>query len=167
MNHPATPTYVTRLGSLNNYRKGTIELVSGKASHYVFSNVFEVASRSAPYEKVVVGKNLEYVIETLRAEGESPWYTNSHDEFAVVLDGQVRIDYIDPQERADVGDGSHLLGAKPAGKVMGHVVLQRGHQAILPAGKAYRFSAARPGVLLMQTLLGPLSVQKWSEICYH
>ena len=30
---------------------------------YVFSNVFEVANISQPYEKVAVGKNLEYVLE--------------------------------------------------------------------------------------------------------
>jgi len=157
----------TRFGALNDYRKGTIELVSGKASHYVFSNIFEVAATSAPYEKVVVGKNLDYVIETVRAEGDSPWYTNRHDEFAVVMDGEVRIDYIDPDLTPAVGDGTHLLGDRPAGQVMGHVVLHRGHQAILPARRAYRFSAATPGVMLVQTILGPLSVEKWSEICFH
>jgi len=50
---------------------------------------------------------------------------------------------------------------------MGHVILRRGHQAILPARRAYRFSAATPGVMLVQTILGPLSVEKWSEICFH
>lgn len=64
--------FKTVFGSLDNYQKGSVEIVKGKASHYVFSNVFEVAERSAPYEKVVVGKNLDYVIETLRAEGRSP-----------------------------------------------------------------------------------------------
>lgn len=41
----------TRLGSLDNYRKGNIEIIKGQASHYVMSNVFDVASQSAPYEK--------------------------------------------------------------------------------------------------------------------
>jgi len=164
---PPTADIVTRFGALDDYQKGSIELVSGKASHYVFSNIFEVAATSAPYEKVVVGKNLDYVIETVRAEGDSPWYINNHDEFAVVMDGQVRIDYIDPEVTPVVGDGTHLIGAEPAGKVMGHVILRRGHQAILPARRAYRFSAAAPGVMLVQTILGPLSVEKWSEICFH
>jgi hypothetical protein len=48
---------------------------------------------------------------------------------------------------------------------MGTVKLKRGHQALLPAGAAYRFHSERPGVLLMQTILGVLSVQKWAEIC--
>jgi len=69
----------TQLGSLDNYRKGNIEVIKGKASHYAMSNVFEVASHAAPYEKVVVGKNLKYVIETLRAQGVSPWFCASHD----------------------------------------------------------------------------------------
>ncbi len=41
--------------------------------NYVFSNVFEVASKAKPYEKVAVGKNIEYVIEAIRAEGTSGW----------------------------------------------------------------------------------------------
>jgi len=164
---PPAADVVTRFGSLRDYQKGSIELVSGKASHYVFSNVFEVAAMSTPYEKVVVGKNLDYVIETVRAEGDSPWYTNSHDEFAVVMDGEVRIDYIDPDVTLAVGDGTYLMGDEPAGKRMGHVILRRGHQAILPSRRAYRFSAARPGVMLIQTILGPLSVEKWSDICFH
>src|SRR5476649_2030631 len=57
----------TYLGSLGNYRKGSIEIIKGKPGHYAMSNVFEVASHAAPYEKVVVGKNLKYVIETVRS----------------------------------------------------------------------------------------------------
>jgi len=165
---PPAGTVTTRFGSLNDYQKGSIELVSGKASHYVFSNVFEVAATSAPYEKVVVGKNLEYVIETVRTEGDSPWYINSHDEFVVVMDGEVRVEYIDPKVVPVVGDGTHLLGEEtPAGKPMGYALLKRGHQAILPARRAYRFRAANPGVMLVQTILGPLSVEKWSDICFN
>jgi len=161
------PRYTTQFGTLNAYRKGTIEVISGQPEEYCFSNVFEVASRSKPYEKVVVGKNLEYVIETLRAEGESPWYVNSHDEFAIVADGEVRIDFVDLEVPVVVGNGTHLLGQEPKGKAMGYVLLKRGHQSLLPAGRAYRFSARVPGVLLQQTILGPLSVEKWSEIIIH
>ena len=62
-----TQSYRTRFGSLNDYRKGSVEIISGNPKHYVFSNLFEVASKAKPYEKVVVGKNLEYVIEAIRA----------------------------------------------------------------------------------------------------
>ncbi|MDF3939820.1 hydroxyquinol 1,2-dioxygenase, partial [Achromobacter denitrificans] len=91
MNTAATPTV---FGSLKDYRKGSIEITRGSPRHYVFSNVFEVAANAAPYEKVVVGKNLEYVIETLRAEGASPWYACSHDEFAILMDGQAEVEFL-------------------------------------------------------------------------
>ena len=58
-------SYQTYFGSLDKFEKGTIELINDKAKHYAFSNIFEVASRSKPYEKVVVAKNLKYVIATL------------------------------------------------------------------------------------------------------
>ena len=66
--------YVTRFGSLDAYEKGTVDIVDDDPKHYAFSNIFEVASKSKPYERVVVGKNLEYVQEVMRAEGTSPWF---------------------------------------------------------------------------------------------
>ena len=158
----------TYLGSLGNYRKGSIEIIKGKPGHYAMSNVFEVASHAAPYEKVVVGKNLKYVIETVRAEGISPWFSASHDEFAVVLDGEIDVHFIKPSNgplvNADT-EGSVRLEGEPAGQPMGYVRLRRGHQALLPAGAAYRFEARQTGVLLVQTILGSCSVEKWAEIC--
>ncbi|WP_277962703.1 hydroxyquinol 1,2-dioxygenase [Pseudomonas sp. RIT-To-2] len=155
----------TVFGSLANYRKGTIELVKGQASHYAFSNIFEVADKSQPYEKVVVGLNLGYVIEVLRAEGRSPWYHCAHDEFAICMDGEVRIDFLKLDQPLKEGEGTQLAGEQPKGRPMGYVILRRGHQALLPAGCSYRFESPRPGVLLQQTIQGPLSVEKWAEIC--
>ena len=54
------------------------------SSNYAFSNCFEIASKAKPYEKVVFGQNQIYVLEAIRAEGSSPWYTCAHDEFALV-----------------------------------------------------------------------------------
>jgi hypothetical protein len=108
----------TFFGSLDDYRKGSIEIIKGKPEHYAMSNVFEVASRAAPYEKVVVGKNLKYVIETLRAEGDSPWFAASHDEFAVVLDGEVDVHFIKPSDGPLVDgqtEGTVRLEGKPCG----------------------------------------------------
>ncbi|OLL31734.1 hydroxyquinol 1,2-dioxygenase [Burkholderia sp. SRS-W-2-2016] len=159
----------TVFGSLDGYRKGEIEITTGDARHYVFSNVFEVAAKSAPYEKVVVGKNLDYVIEVLRTEGQSPWFACAHDEFAIQMDGEVRIDFIKLDTPPQSGNGtvSAGAGAQPAGRAMGHVVLRRGHQSLLPAGCAYRFTAQKPGAALVQTMAGELSVQKWADICLH
>ena len=61
--------YVTKFGSLDNYEKGGIELIDDDPKHYAFSNMFEVAANSKPWEKVAVGKNMEYVLEVIRAEG--------------------------------------------------------------------------------------------------
>ncbi|WP_250536889.1 hydroxyquinol 1,2-dioxygenase [Caballeronia sp. AZ10_KS36] len=157
----------TVFGSLDNFKKGGVEITSGSARHYAFSNVFEVASKSAPYEKVVAGKNLEYVIEVLRTEGMSPWYACAHDEFAIQMDGEVRIEFIKLEHPPTSGRGTVNAGTQPDGRNMGHVVLRKGHQALLPAGCAYRFSASKPGVALVQTVLGELSVEKWADICLH
>jgi hypothetical protein len=63
--------------------------------------------------------------------------------------------------------GAVLVKGEPQGKKMGVVQAGRGHQVLLPKGAAYRFrNPGKPGVIMMQTLLGDLSVQKWAEICY-
>jgi hypothetical protein len=161
--------YTTNFGSLENYQQGEAEIIAGNVKHYAFSNIFAVASKSAPYEKVVVGKNLEYVMEAIRADGTSPWFACSHDEFVIDMDGEVTIEFVKldnphavaPRDR----EGTVAVSGVPEGKRMGTIELKRGHQALLPAGAAYRFHTERPGVLLMQTILGVLSVQKWAEIC--
>jgi hypothetical protein len=156
----------TCFGSLSDYTKGSIELVSGEARHYVFSNIFEVAARSKPYERIVVAKNIEYVQEVMRAEGVSPWFACSHDEFALCMDGEVTVDFIKMRSPPSTGGGAVLAGDAPEGSPMGHVKLKRGHQVLLGAGNAYRFTATKTGVVMQQTVLGELSIQKWSEICF-
>ena len=48
---------------------------------------------------------------------------------------------------------------------MGRIVLGLGHQALLPRGAAYRFHSDAPACLMFQTVEGPVTVQKWDEIC--
>jgi len=67
------PAYQTKFGSLDHYEKGQVQIIDDDVRHYAFSNCFEIASHSQPYEKVVFGQNQIYVLETLRAEGDSPW----------------------------------------------------------------------------------------------
>jgi hypothetical protein len=159
--------YTTVLGSLDGFEKGRLSIVDDDPRHYCHSNVFAVASRSEPYEKVAVAKNLEYVIEAIRAEGTSGWMAANHDEFVVLLDGEVTISFAEPGDVtiAASKDGTQLLPRDPTGPKMGRVILQRGHQALLPKGAAYRFSAPRPSVLIQQTILGDLTRQKWAQIC--
>jgi len=165
-----TGQFRTVFGSLDDYVKGDLEIIGDDPKHYAFSNVFDVASKSAPYEKVVVALNLGYVLEVIRAEGVSGWFACAHDEFALVLDGGVRIDLVKlehPDEVAPPGKkGSVKVRGEPLGRKMGHIKAGKGHQALLPQGAAYRFSADAPAVILLQTTEGELSVQKWAEICY-
>jgi hypothetical protein len=59
----------TQFGSLKSHQKGGVQVINDDPKHYAFSNCFEVASKSKPYEKVAVGKNLKYVIEAVPGPG--------------------------------------------------------------------------------------------------
>jgi hypothetical protein len=158
----------TVFGSLNSFQKGGIQIIKDDPKNYVFSNVFDVASKAKPYERVAVGKNFEYVIECLRAEGTSPWYICDHDEFALVMDGtvEVRLQKPGPGQTAPAGsDGAVLVKGEPGGPKMGRIVCGRGHMALLPKGSAYQFHADTPGVITIQTVQGSLTVERWAEIC--
>jgi len=158
----------TRFGSLQRFEKGGVEVINDDARNYVFSNIFEVASKAKPYEKIAVGKNIEYVIEALRAEGTSGWRAAAHDEFALVMDGEVEVRLLQLHDAGVVPagtPGSIALSGTPAGTKMGVVRARRGHMTLLPAGAAYQFHAARPGVILLQTLAGRDTVERWAEIC--
>ena len=158
----------TSFGSLERYDKGGVEVINDDPRTYVFSNVFEVASRARPYEKVAVGKNIDYVIEAIRAEGTSEWRGAGHDEFALVMDGEVEIRLLKLENPGVVPTGTRGsvgLAGTPAGRTMGVVRARRGHMTLLPVGAAYQFHAAQPGVLLLQTLAGADTVECWADIC--
>lgn len=159
--------YKTRLGSLEDYHQGGVQVINDDPKNYVFSNIFEVASQAEPYEKIAVGKNLKYVLEVLRAEGTSPWYTASHDEAAIVMDGVVEIRLVKLEEKivADEREGTTKLEGNPKGRKMGYIVARRGHMALLPKGAAYQFHSPKLGVLLIQTIKGDLTTERWGEIC--
>ena len=159
--------YNTVFGSLDKYEKGRVEVINDDAKAYAFSNVFEICSRSAPYERVVFGINQIYVLEAVRAEGTSPWFTCAHDEFALCMDKEVFV-HLAKLERACASpeqNGAVLVPDDAIGAHMGWVRARRGHQVLLPAGAAYRFEASRPAVVVVQTCKGELSVERWAEIC--
>ena len=159
--------YHTNFGSLKNYEKGRVQPIDDDVKHYAFSNCFEIANTSKPYEKVVFGQNQIYVLETLRAEGTSPWYTTPHDEFAIVMDGEIEFTFfqLTDAEKPTHKAGACRLKADPKGKRMGRVIARRGHEVLLPQGSAYQLKAAKASVVLIQTSMGPESVEKWSKIC--
>lgn len=159
--------HTTRFGSLDHYEKGGVEVIDDDPKRYLFSNIFEIASRAKPYEKVAVAKNLEYVLEVIRAEGASGWWVANHDESALVLDGEVRIRLVKVPPELIPGDGhsgSGRLDGEPPGALMGTIVARRGHLALLPAGAAYQFTASSPSVILQQTIHGSETVERWTEI---
>ena len=160
-------TFHTRFGSLADFQKGGVEVIDDNPRHYVFSNVFDVASRSRPWERVAVAKNFEYVIEAALARGESPYWTARHDEFVLCMDGEVEVELHRPDEppRVVERDGAHRLDALPPGKRMGHSVLGRGHMALLPKHSVYRLRGRTPGAVVFQTIEGPETLLRWAEIC--
>jgi hypothetical protein len=161
--------YETKFGSIKSFEKGRVEPIADDVKHYAFSNCFDIANKSKPYEKVVFGKNQIYVLEALRADGVSPWFTCAHDEFALNMDTDVEIHLIKLESGQVVQDaeknGAVLVNGEPVGKKMGWMKLKRGHQGMLPKNTAYQFRAVGPSVLIMQTCQGDLSVEKWADIC--
>jgi hypothetical protein len=159
--------YTTVFGSLSKYRKGSVDIIDDDPKHYAFSNMFEVASSARPWEKVAVAKNMAYVLEVIRAEGTSDWRTAGHDEFALVADGAVTVELVKldapavPAEK----EGSVRIEGEPAGRRMGRVIAERGHMVLLPANAAYRMTAESPSVILLQTMKGDDTVERWAEIC--
>ena len=160
--------YQTFLGEMGDFKKGGVEVINDDPKAYAFSNVFEVAANAAPYERVVVAKNMEYAIECIRAEGASPSYTCAHDETFLCMGGEIEIELFKPAAAllAPDSEGAHLAEDQD-GKLerMGRLVLGKGHMALLPANSVYRFKATDPSLGIFQTLLGPVSVERWSEIC--
>jgi hypothetical protein len=159
-------SFKTKVASLDSYEMGSIEL-NDDLKHYAFSNIFDVASKSAPYERVMVVSNLDYCAEAVRAEGTSDWYLAPHDEFSIVMDGEIEFEFhqLTDAEKPSHKQGAAKLGGEPKGPRMGRVVARRGHEVLLPEGSAYRLKAAKPSVCIIQTSVGPESVEKWSEIC--
>ena len=161
--------YQTRFGSLDAYEKGGVQNIDDDVRNYAFSNCFEIASNAKPYERVVFGQNQIYVLEALRAEGNSPWYTCAHDEFALCMDGEVEIHLVKLADGQTVADAEHngavQVKGEPQGQKMGWLAIKRGHQALLPRNSAYQFRSPKPGVLVLQTCKGDLSVERWAEIC--
>ena len=77
----------TRFGSLNSFEKGGVDIINDDPRNYAFSNIYEVAASAAPFERVCVAKNEEYVLEGMRCEGTSMWFASAHGESVLVADG--------------------------------------------------------------------------------
>jgi len=164
LEHPVD--YLTKFGSLDHFEKGGVEVINDDPKNYAFSNIFEVASRAKPFEKIAVGKNFEYVLEAVRVEGTSEWRLCRHDESALVMDGEVEFTFRTVDEPPELPPGGSVgLAGEPTGRLMGRVVARRGHFTLLPAGRTYRYASRRPAVILIQTVEGVDTTYRWAEIC--
>ena len=159
-------SYKTAIGSLESYEKGSIEL-DDDLKHYAFSNMYEVANNSEPFERVQVVRNIEYAVEVTKVDGTSSWYTAPHDEFATVMDEEVEFLFykLEEDEKPAHEAGAIKLADNPKGVKMGKITARLGHQVLLPTGAAYQMSSRKAAVVLLQTLSGQESVEKWSENC--
>lgn len=149
--------------SMSQYEKGGVDIVdpTENLKRYVYSNVYEIGARAKPYEKIAVAKNGPYVIECIAAEGVMPhWRLQPHDEFVLCLEGEVRIDFLEP--RVELPAGSH---ANVNGEEMGYILVREGNLCLLPKGIAYRFSAGKRSLLLQQAKQSADTVLAWEEIC--
>ena len=84
------------------------------------------------------------------------------------MDGKFEVHLIKPSNKALVEEGSNgavMLKDAPDGKKMGRIIAGRGHMAMLPAGSAYRFHADTPSVITIQTTQGPVTLERWADIC--
>jgi len=159
--------YTTQFGSLAEFSKGGVDVLDDDPRRYAFSNLFEVAAGARPWEKIAVAMNAEYVLEVIRAEGASAWRATPHDEFALVMAGEVEVELLAPESSLvdPSASGSVGLEGQPEGRPMGRVRARKGHMTLLPAGRCYRFRAEQPGVILLQTIAGPDTQFRWDEIC--
>ena len=148
-----------------------MQTIADDVKNYAFSNCFDIASKSKPYEKVVFGQNQIYVLETLRAEGTSPWYTCAHDEFALVMDGEVEIHLVKLDGEQTVPDAEHERRRAREGRAEGpedgldeaHArppgrCCRRTPPTSSAAAKPARRSSCRPARATCR-------IERWAEIC--
>ena len=160
--------YVTKFGSLDDYAKGGIDVIDGDAKHYAFSNIFEVASHAKPWEKIAVGKNMEYVLEVIRAEGTSEWRTCAHDEFPLCMDGEITIELVKLDDPARAGGQERLdrrrRRARSAGRWAASCCARVTWRCCRPTPRTGS-RRRRPSVILLQTIHGDDTIERWAEIC--
>lgn len=149
--------------SMARYVKGGVDIVDPRehVKRYVYSNVYEIGARAKPYEKLAVAKNGLYVIECIVAEGAMPqWRLQPHDEFLLCLEGEVRVDFIAPRVELPAGGHSEVPGEE-----VGYIIVREGNLCLLPKGMAYKLSAGRRSLLLLQAKQSEDTVFAWEEIC--
>lgn len=149
--------------TMARHEKGGVDIVDPRENikRYVYSNVYAIGARAQPYEKLAVAKNGPYVVECIVAEGVMPqWRLQPHDEFLVCLEGEVRVEFIEP--RVELPAGGHT---EVPGEAVGYIIVREGNLCLLPKGIAYKFTASRRSLLLQQAKQSEDTVFAWENIC--
>ena len=163
-------TYTTKFGSLETYEKGSIELIDDDAKHYVFSNMFEVAS-----DVEAVGEGRRRQEHGVRARGASgPRARAMADRRprrvrARAWTARSSIELVEARRTRScppASTGSVAVDGEPAGTKMGRIVAPAAaHGAAARQRRATASRAEQPGVILLQTIQGDDTVERWAEIC--
>jgi len=153
---------MVQTGSLEKYTKGHLLLIEDRPIRYAMSNIYEIgATWPKSYDRVVVGKNGPYVLACFRAEGDDPsWWYIPHDEYALLVEGEVEVDYVEPREALPPGPQKGVTGTD-----MGRMILRDGSLASLPARVAYHMRARRKSLVLLQTKHSPWLTYAWDKVC--
>ncbi len=90
-----------------------------------------MAGKARAYQGIAVAQQCEYVLETFRAEGLSAWWATPHDEFALVMDGELEIELFGPAEppRQHLRSQGRRKPSRDHG--MFHDVAERGYEGEL------------------------------------
>src|SRR5881397_788474 len=149
-------------GSMAKYTKGNLLLIDDRPIRYAMSNIYEIgATWPKAYDRVVIGKNGPYVLACFRAEGEDKtWWYMPHDEYVVLVEGEMTIEYKEPRD--EIAPGPHKT---VTGTDMGSMVLRDCSLASLPAKIAYRMRAAKRSLALLQTKHNEWLTYAWKDIC--
>src|SRR5437660_10303282 len=125
-------------GSMQKYTKGNLLLINDKPLNYAMSNIFEIgATWPKAFDRVVIGKNGPYVLACFRGEGEdNNWWYMPRDEYVVLVEGEMTIEYKDPREEIALGPHKTVTGTD-----RGSVVLRDGCLASLAAEIALHIHA--------------------------
>jgi len=153
---------MVQTGSMQKYTKGNLLLINDKPLNSAMSNIFEIgATWPKAFDRVVIGKNGPYVLACFRGEGEDKnWWYMPHDEYVVLVEGEMTIDYKEPRE--EIAPGPHKA---VTGTDMGSMVLRDGSLASLPSKIAYRMRASKKSLALLQTKHNEWLTYAWKDIC--
>ncbi len=163
-------TYKTQFGSLDRYEKGGVQTISDDVKNYAFSNCFEIASKSKPYEKVVFGQNQIYVLE-MPARRRRVALVHLRARRVRARDGRRGGD--PPRQAAGRADRARRRAQRRRagqGRAQGREDgLDEDRRAATRAccRRTPRISsrAAKPGVVVLQTCKGDFSIERWAQIC--